>query len=202
MCFEHNLDFWLSWSPWTRYRGLLIPADQCRCPSEEIPIQKQVRFKSTACLETWFFELKERQLTRENNYQMIIYWNSLICSQILKPSFRQYQTVANQPSLSQYRRISTGPGWQLIWQVLSMYQCIYPCPNISDKFLSKKWKNPMFKLCPGLVDRKLVKWNVSPYIYAGCLTCELISMGSTAPYLGSTCPECGANRRWRWIRFS
>ena len=31
---------------------------------------------------------------------------------------------------------------------------------------------------------------------ASCLTCELISMGSSAPYLGSTCPECGANRRW------
>jgi len=33
---------------------------------------------------------------------------------------------------------------------------------------------------------------------ASCLTCELISMGSSAPYLGSTCPECGADHRAMW----
>ena len=50
-------------------------------------------------------------------------------------------------------------------------------------------------VCPHLflIKRKNSVVDVSD---ASCLTCELISMGSSAPYLGSTCPECGANRRW------
>ena len=50
-------------------------------------------------------------------------------------------------------------------------------------------------ICAHLFLRKRKFLDVSD---AGCLTCELISMGSSAPYLGSTCPECGADVRWRW----